>query len=104
MANSSFMIGTTPTHYFKTDIDTSMIVKLKITYKQGDEIILTKKLEDCVLEGDTISTTLTQEETFKFDISKLVRIQLRGVTVSGEAIGTDPINVTAKECLDDEVL
>ena len=61
--------GTTPTHVFYID-DASLenIEELYITYAQGRRIILEKTLEDVELdtEENTISVSLTQEDTLKF--------------------------------------
>lgn len=61
--------GTTQTHVFYVD-DMSLenIEELYITYAQGRRIILEKTLEDVELdtEENTISVSLTQEDTLKF--------------------------------------
>jgi hypothetical protein len=96
--------GTTPTHEFEVDIDTAFIKTVKITYSQNDEEILVKRTEDCTLEGNKITTKLTQEDTFLFDCNELVQIQIRGLTHDGEALATDLMVTTVRKCLDDEVL
>lgn len=65
--------GTTPTHVFTVD-DASLenIAELYITYAQGKQIVLEKTLDDVVIdtENNTISVTLTQEDTLKFKTSQ----------------------------------
>lgn len=97
-------IGTTPTHYFDVDIDTSLIKTIKVTYKQCDEIVLVKRTEDCTIEKGRFYTTLSQEDTFKFKHDKLVYIQIRLVMFDGKCPSSDVIVKDPYECLDDEVL
>lgn len=96
--------GTTPTHIFNIPFDTSLVDEIKITYAQEDEIILIKGTTDCTLENSTISVTLSQEDTFKFDHTKAVQIQVRILTVNGEAFASIVEKVGVSKCLDDEVL
>lgn len=96
--------GTTPTHTFNIPFDTSLVDEVKITYAQRDEIVLSKSTEDCVLENDTIAVTLSQEDTFKFDCTECVQIQLRILTVNGEALASVVTTVGVSKCLDNEVL
>ena len=99
-------IGTTPTHVFEDiPIDLCPLIKeVKITYLQNNEEVLVKRTEDCTIGEGRISTKLTQEDTFRFDWSKLVSIQLRLLTVNGECFKSDPMMETAGRCLDKEVL
>ena len=96
--------GTTPTHIFNVDIDTSLIKEVKIIYSQKEKEILTKRTEDCTIEEGKIVTRLTQEDTFLFEASTLVSIQLRVLTKGGEAIISDLMMDGVGKCLDDEVL
>lgn len=96
--------GTTPIHTFTIPFDISLIKEVKIIYSQEDEQILCKRMEDCVLEGTVIKTSLTQEDTFKFDCKKPVQIQVRVLTIDHEVLASNIINVTVGKCLDDEVL
>ena len=104
--------GTTPSHVFDIGIDTSVISKAKITYKEDVEpfesakIIVEKEGVDCVLQGNTITVNFTQEETFLFRESEngLVKVQIRVLTANNKVISHEPITVTVGECLDDEVL
>ena len=96
--------GTTPTHIFKIPFDTSLIKEVKITYAQGNEIILTKTTEDCEIENNAIKTTFTQEDTFKFDSEKHVQLQIRILTADGNALASTVRHIDVERCLDDEVL
>ena len=70
----------------------------------ADEQIFCKRTENCEFEEEKINTTLTQEETFKFDCKKMVQIQLRILTNDGKVPPIEVIEVPVKKCLDDEVL
>lgn len=96
--------GTTPTHTFNIPFDTSLVDEVKITYAQDDEIIFFKSTSDCTLEGTTISVTLTQEDTFRFDCKKSVEIQIRILTLGGDVLTSIPEKVRVGKCLDNEVL
>jgi hypothetical protein len=96
--------GTTPTHTFEVPLDTSLIKTVKITYSQRDVEVLVKRTEDCTLGDGTISTKLSQEDTFLFEGGTLVTIQLRILTVSGDALVAEPMMMSVGNCLDDEVL
>lgn len=94
--------GTTPTHTFTIPFDVSGIEKVKIIYAQDDVVVCEKT--DCVLKGTTIQTTLTQEDTLKFDHKKAVQIQLRILTAGGQALASVIEKVGVSKCLDNEVL
>ena len=94
--------GTTPTHTFTLPFDVSVIEKARVLYSQGEELKLTKT--DCVLDGNTLTVKLTQEDTFKLDCGKFVDIQLRVLTPGGDALNSDIIRVAVDRCLENEVL
>jgi hypothetical protein len=96
--------GSTPTHTFDIPIDTSLIKEVKIIYAQADKQVFCKRTGDCVFDGTKIKTTLTQEETFMFDCTKMVQIQLRVLTLDGKVPPIEVIEVIVKKCLDNEVL
>lgn len=96
--------GTTPTHIFRLPFNTSLIDEVRIIYAQSDEQILVKETVDCNLDGNTISVTLTQEDTFKFDCKKCVQIQVRVLTAGGEALASKIKHIDVEKCLDNEVI
>lgn len=96
--------GTTPKHTFTIPLETSELASIRIIYAQDDTQLFVKEMSDCVLEGKTISVTLTQEETLKFDDTKLAQIQLRVKTKSGEVLSSDVLVVYVGKCLDTEVM
>ena len=96
--------GTTPTHIFTLPFDNSLISKLRIIYAQGDRKVLVKEHHDCQIEGNMVTVKLSQLETFLFDCTKYVEIQLRVLTKGGDALNSRPMKVSVERCLDTEVL
>ena len=96
--------GTTPTHTFSIPFDTSTVSEVKITYAQDDVVVLEKRTDDCTLSGSQLSVTLTQDDTFLFDCKKIVEIQIRILTIDGNALASIPEKVGVSKCLDGEVL
>lgn len=96
--------GTTPTHYFNLPFESEMLSSARVIYKQRDREILRKETGDFEMDGNTISISLSQEETFLFDSQYSVKIQLAVRTKSGKVLRTMPIIVKVDECMDNEVL
>lgn len=97
------ILGTTPTHIFNIKIDPSIISKVRVLYAQDDVLVLTKEDSDCVIENNQIKTTLSQEDTFKFDRTKDVEIQLRVLTTENKSLVSVPKAVGIVKCLESEV-
>lgn len=95
--------GTTPSFTFKLPFPVDMVANAKVTLLQG-ETMLEKKLCDCEASEDTLTVRLTQEETFLFQCTAFIKVQLRVVTTRGEALSTPVYDVFVKTCLDEEVL
>ncbi len=96
--------GTTPKHIFTVPFDVNNLSKVRVIYAQDYNVIFTKTEADCVLEGNSISVTLKQEDTFKFDHKKSVQIQLRVLTVAKEVLSSTVQTVGISKCLEEEVL
>lgn len=96
--------GTTPTHNFNTNIDTSELCSVMVIYSQGGMELFHKCVGDCALDGKRISVKLTQEETLLFDCNQKVKIQIRVLTKDGTALASLPFVVGVDECLNSEVL
>lgn len=97
-------LGATPKHTFTFPFETSLIKELKVTYAQRKEIVLEKRLADCKVDTNSVSLTLTQEETFLFDDTTNVEVQVRVLTTSNDVLVSDPHIISTKRCLDREVL
>lgn len=79
---ASIIRGTTPTLIYKFKIvDVSEITKAYLTIKQGS-ILIEKSLNDAVPGTDTLSWTLTQEETLSIG-TRQASIMLNWVTSDG---------------------
>lgn len=98
------IIGTTPTHYFDVDFDTSEIKTIDIAYAQDDEVLVTKTEEDCKINGKRISWELTQEETLKFDHEKKVQVQFAALTTNKKILRSYIKLIPAYKCLNKRVL
>lgn len=96
--------GTTPTHKFNISFDTSLIKDIRISYAQDGIIIAEKTLHDCALEGDVITTSLTQEETLKFHEKRPVELQIKLLTTLGTVMATRIYTLNAGKVLNEEVL
>ena len=96
--------GSTPTNTFRLPFDTSTLSNVRIVYAQDDEIVITKNKNDCTLDGNTIKVTLTQEETLKLDYQKILEIQVRLLTLGGDALVSKPKQISVDKFLDCEVL
>ena len=96
--------GTTPTHTFNIPFNVQLISKLRILYSQDDVLILAKNMEDCVISDNSISVTLTQEDTLSFNAKKNVEIQIRILTVENKALASIPKKVSVLKLLENEVL
>lgn len=89
---------TTPTHIFTVPFDPSTITLLSIVYEQADTILMEKHLEDITLRDNSISVTLTEEETALFKAVYPVKIQLR------VGIGSSRLNSGIISCSVEDVL
>lgn len=96
--------GTTPTHIFTLPLDTDQLDEVMILYAQSDTVLLKKTTAECTMEGKTVRTTLTQEDTFLFDCTKPVQIQVRVLTLGGEALASTIQTIAVGKCLGGGVL
>lgn len=78
--------GTTPTHYFTAPCDTSTIAKVNVLYAQDDTLLFKKVTADCKIDGQTISTKLTREESLMFNHKKAAQVQAVIETTGGDVI------------------
>ncbi len=96
--------GTTPEFVFELPFDTEAIKNAKIIFVTYGGYKLEKRLDDCAFEGNKIRVRLSQAETFRFDCTHPLRVQLRVLTNEDEALTSDTFFVDINECLDKEVL
>ncbi len=105
--------ATTPTHKFIFEnCDPSSFKELNIYYAQQGVELLRKTKEDCTFQTKEtsekdlyiVSVKLTQEETKLFKPRYPVKIQLRGLTDTNNALATDEYEIEVKNVINDEVL
>ena len=96
--------GTTPTHTFTLPFAVSMVDDVMVIYAQNDVEVFQKNTRDCVLEGNTIQTTLTQDDTLRLDHRQNVQVQLRVLTIDGTAMASRVYVMGVEQCLNDEVM
>lgn len=96
--------GTTPTHTFNTDIDLSEASVIWLTYKQGNNTLLTKEMPDMTITTESISVKLTQEETLMFNRNNTVRMQIRARFPDGSAIASNVIQTPVAAILREGVI
>lgn len=96
--------GTTPTHEFTLSIDTSLLKCIRIIYAQHDKVVFVKETGDCTLDGEVVRVELTQEETLMLDCRTSVQIQIRALTLAGEALASPVMTESVGKCLDNEVI
>lgn len=96
--------GETPTISLQCPFVCDCIEKASITFGQERVLILEKELDDCLIDGDTLSVTLTQEETRMFDPDKyIVDIQLN-IVIRGRRAISEIIQVPVKFCYRGDIL
>lgn len=93
--------GTTPTITFNLPFDVSTVRNCEVYFAQNDELLVTKSMEDCVLSGQTLATTLTQAETLSFNEEEKLEVQARFVFTDGSVDATNVIKQKVKEILKD---
>lgn len=121
--------GTTPYHSFILPLTADQISAAYITYLQNNVVILDKSIEDIIIEdiaNDSDNTAineeleesipssqltihLTQEDTLKFHFypaaeKNLAVIQIRILTIDGEAYASEPITERIFGILKDGVI
>ena len=85
-------------------VDASVIAKVNVLYGQDDKQLFRKKHADCKVEGQTIYTKLTRQETLLFDHKKPAQIQLLIETPTGDVLETTVREVGVDKLLDDGVI
>lgn len=94
------IIGTTPTHTFNLPFEAALLKSVRVTYLQGEEVILKKETDECILTDTRVVVKLSQKDTLKFDYQRPVYVQLRALTTHGDALAILPKMVSAGQCLD----
>lgn len=91
---------TTVAHKFTLPIDSTLISKAIVMYRQRDVLL---KIDNPVIENDTIIVNLTQEQSAKFN-NGIVQVQLNIVTIDGNRLASRIVNIECFDNLLDEVI
>lgn len=97
--------ATTPTHIFtiESNIDLSTAKNIRLTYAQDGFIVLDKNKNDLLINGKTMTYSLSQEDTLLFNINSLVEIQITVNTSEGIVMKSGIISIRADRALNTEV-
>lgn len=99
--------GTTPTHEFDLPYPIEIIQSLRITYGQSRKPVHIKKLGEygCEVTDGKLKVSLNQIETFAFNPSKHVFIEIRIKLNNGKVVRTEePIVLKVVDTMDEEVM
>lgn len=85
----------------KLDIEPGTLVSLYLTFRQGYGREVTRREDSITADNDakTLTVTLTQEETLKFEEGGNVEIQLRAVTTTGAALASNIVALPVERIL-----
>lgn len=95
--------GSTPINVFKVNIDLTGATVF-ITYSQLGEVIIEKTGDDVIITEDTISTSLTQEDTLKLMDNQLVEMQIRYIKSNGISDSSNIITASVGKILKDGII
>lgn len=95
--------GTTPSFTFRLPFNVDYLANAKVIFSQG-ETTLEKKLDGCEASGNELTVRMTQEESFLFKCHSYIQVQLRVVTITGDALSTEVFHIKVNQSLDEEVL
>lgn len=95
--------GTTPTLTFKLPFDCSTIDLINISFAQHSKVLLEKDYYDCVINGNEISVTLSEDDTLKFVSGEHAEIQIR-VGIGEQRFASQIMKMGVKRVLKDGIL
>lgn len=97
--------GTTPTFTFNLPIAADTLTAAAVTFRQAGCADIEKTLEDCIVDGQTLTVTLTEAETLTLRSGTVapLEIQLR-VGASGARMASQIFTVPVERILKDGAL
>lgn len=95
--------GTTPTLTFTLPFPADEVSSLWVTLAQNGEEVLNLDRAQCVIDGNTIAVTLSQEETLALDSNEKTEIQL-SVKMGDKVFRSEIIRIDTDRVLREEVL
>lgn len=91
--------GTTATLICTLPFEVNTLQYAYFTIMQDNVIVFDRQIECSHLSGDTIEVHLSQEDTLKLKEKHRAEIQLRAITVGGEAIASNIITTYVERIL-----
>lgn len=91
--------GTTPTLYFEIPFQPDEVDRFYITFSQFGKEVFSVSEKECSYSENVISVKLTQEQTLNLCENHGVRLQIRLVTKSGNAMASDIIQAEVNAIL-----
>ena len=95
--------GSTPINVFRVNVDLTGAT-VYVTYAQAGVVKIEKTGTDLTITEDTVSTTLTQEDTLKLASNQLVEMQIRYVKSDGTADGSNIVTASVGKILKDGLI
>ena len=96
--------GCTCINTFTLPFGEDRVKAIRITYSQNDKILFEKQLEDCIFSDYEVSVNLMQEDTLKFDSSKIIEIQLKIKMSDDTVVKSNVIKTVTDKLLSCEVI
>ncbi len=97
--NTIIMQGTTPVFSFTLPFESAQVESFFLTFRQGKETVVEKKLTDCEREEYGLSVTLSQEDTFLFKSRTPISMQVRLTDKAGAAFASPVFSLRAEQAL-----
>ena len=96
--------GCTCKNTFSFPYPKGVVEAIRITYSQNGVVLLQKELPDCTFSENEVSVNLTQEDTLKFDSSKIIKIQIKVKLAGGAIVKSNIVETIADDALCCEVI
>lgn len=95
--------GTSPTLTFTTPYTQDEVKSGYITFKQRGAIVIDVPLDDpsVTINDNSISVTLTQEQTLALTTADVCKIQIRALLTGGKAVASNIVQDTVCPILKD---
>ena len=90
---------TTPTHIFNVNLDFTNVDVIYVTYNQNGTNVIEKSKPDLTITENSITLTLTQEDTGKLVFAQPVEIQIRARFYDGTAVASNIMKTTVERVL-----
>lgn len=96
--------GTTPTLKFTLPFAANTIAEGYVSIAQNRQVVVDKPISDWSIADNTVTVTLTQEETLSLGVSKTTEIQVRLKLNNGNALASKIFTVPTERILKDGVI